>query len=469
MDDALRENKMGTMPVGRLLISMSLPMIVSMLVQALYNVVDSYFVGKISLEALTAVGQAFSAQNLMIGIATGTGVGVNALLSKSLGEKNPDRANRIAHNGVLLAGVGYLIMLLFGLFGCELYFDGMLRAASFDAGLDLAAVKASGIEYLRICTLLSVFVFFEIMFERLMQSTGRTIYSMFTQGAGALVNIALDPFFILGELPFGLHGLGLGAAGAAWATVLGQAVGCILGILLNHKFNPEIRLHLRGFRPDAKLIGSIYAIGVPSIIMVAVGSVMYYAMNIILMGVSAYGASIFGVYFKLQSFVFMPLFGMNNGVIPIIAYNYGAGNRRRMLKTVKLALLVALGFMGLGLVLMQTIPGALLSLFIKEKAVVALGCTALRIISLSFLFAGICIVFSSVFQALGKGSYSMFVSIARQLLVLVPVAYLLALAGDLNLIWWSYPIAEIASVTVSFCLFARLYKKIISRIPLGAE
>ena len=226
MDEALRENKMGTMPVGRLLISVSLPMVISMLVQALYNIVDSFFIGKISLEALTAVGQAYSAQTLIIGIATGTAVGVNALLSKSLGEKDPDRANHIAHNGVFLAGVGYLVILLFGLFGCELYFDGMMTTAALDAGLDLAAVKANGVTYLRICTLLSLFVFFEIMFERLMQSTGRTVYSMLTQGTGAVVNIVLDPFFILEELPFGLHGLGLGAAGAAWATVIGQAVGC---------------------------------------------------------------------------------------------------------------------------------------------------------------------------------------------------------------------------------------------------
>lgn len=466
--DLQKENKMGTMPVGRLLISMSLPMIVSMLVQALYNVVDSYFVGMVSLEALTAVGQAFSAQNLMIGIATGTGVGVNALLSKSLGEKDPVRANRIAENGVLLALVGYVVILVFGLFGCNLYFDGILSSAELDAGLDLAAVKESGIAYLRICTILSLFVFIEIMFERLMQSTGKTIYTMYTQGVGAIFNIVFDPIFILDELPFGLRGLGLGAAGAAWATVLGQAVACGLAILLNRKFNTEIRLQVRKFRPDLSIIKSIYAIGVPSIIMVAVGSVMYYAMNIILMGVSAFGASIFGVYFKLQSFVFMPLFGMNNGVIPIIAYNYGAGNRRRMMKTVKLAACVALGFMLLGLLLMQFVPDVLLSLFIKEAAVVDLGCTALRIISTSFLFAGVCIVLGSVFQALGRGSYSMLVSIARQLLVLVPVAYLLAQSGDLNRIWWSYPIAELASLTVTLLLFARIYRQIIAGIPEGA-
>ena len=307
------------------------------------------------------------------------------------------------------------------------------------------------------------------MFERLMQSTGKTIYTMYTQGVGAIFNIVFDPIFILEELPFGLRGLGLGAAGAAWATVLGQAVACVLAILLNHRFNTEIRLKVREFRPDFAIIKNIYAIGVPSIIMVAVGSVMYYAMNIILMGVSAFGASIFGVYFKLQSFVFMPLFGMNNGVIPIIAYNYGAGNRRRMMKTVKLAACVALGFMLLGLLLMQLIPDVLLSLFIKEAAVVELGCTALRIISTSFLFAGVCIVLGSVFQALGRGSYSMLVSIARQLLVLVPVAYLLARSGDLNLIWWSYPIAEVVSLTVTLLLFARIYRQIIAKIPEGAE
>lgn len=464
-----QENKMGTMPVGKLLISMSLPMILSMLVQALYNVVDSYFVGMVSLEALTAVGQAFSAQNLMIGIATGTGVGMNALLSKALGEKNRARANKIAENGVMLAFVGYAVILLFGLFGCNLYFDGILSAAELDAELDLVAVKESGVAYLRICTLLSLFVFLEIMFERLMQSTGKTIYTMYTHGAGAIINIIFDPIFILDELPFGLRGLGMGAAGAAWATVLGQAVACALSVFLNHRFNTELRLRVRGFRPDGAVIKNIYAIGVPSIIMVAVGSVMYYAMNIILIHVSAFGTSIFGVYFKLQSFVFMPLFGMNNGIIPIIAYNYGAGNRRRLIKTVKLATCVALGFMLVGLLLMQCIPDVLLSLFIKEEAVVVLGCTALRIISLSFLFAGVCIVLGSVFQALGKGTYSMLVSIARQLLVLIPVAWLLAQSGNLNLIWLSYPIAEIASLGVTVFLFMRIRKTIIAKIPEGTE
>lgn len=457
------------MPPGRLLLSMSLPMIISMLVQALYNVVDSYFVAMTGLEALTAVSQAFSAQNLMIGIATGTAVGVNALLSKALGEGNPKLANKVAHNGVLLAFAGYFVILLFGLFGTEIYFDGILSTADLESGLDITSIKESGIAYLRICMVYSVFVFVQIMFERLMQSTGRTIYTMYTQGVGAIINIVLDPLFILEELPwFGIRGLGLGAAGAACATVIGQAAACILAVLFNAKYNTDIRLHARGFKPDLRIIGGIYAIGVPSIIMVAIGSVMYYLMNIILMGVSGYGASIFGVYFKLQSFVFMPLFGMNNGVIPIIAYNFGAGRRRRMIQTTKFAMLYAFCFMAAGILLMQLIPDVLLRLFIDDETVIALGCTALRIISLSFIFAGFCIVIGSVFQALGHGFYSMLVSIARQLLVLIPVAFLLSRSGDLNRIWWAFPIAEIASVTVSVLLYIRLYRKTIRHIPLGS-
>ena len=466
--DLQKENKMGTMPPGRLLLSMSLPMILSMLVQALYNVVDSYFVAMTGLEALTAVSQAFSAQNLIIGIATGTAVGVNALLSKALGEKNFNRVNKIAHNGVLLAFLGYFAILLFGLFGTEAYFNGILSTAELESGLNIASVKESGIAYLEICSIGSVFIFVQIMFERLMQSTGRTIYTMYAQGIGALMNIMLDPLFILDELPFfGIRGFGLGATGAALATVIGQAAGCVLAILLNTKYNADIRLTLRNLKPDWKIIGGIYAIGVPSIIMVSIGSVMYYLMNIILMGVSSYSASIFGVYFKLQSFVFMPLFGMNNGVIPIIAYNFGAKRRRRMIQTTKFAMLYAFGFMAVGTLLMQLIPNVLLQLFIDDSAVVALGCTALRIISLSFALAGFGIVISSVFQALGHGFYSMLVSIVRQLLVLIPTAYLLSLSGNLDLIWWSFPIAEIASATVSALLYIRLYKKTIRHIPLG--
>lgn len=465
------QNKMGVMPVGKLLITMSLPMILSMLVQALYNIVDSYFVSQVSIESLTAVSQAFSAQSLMIGIATGTAVGGGALFSRALGEKDLSRADKVAHNTVFLALCGFAVILLFGLFGAGIYYDGILSAAALDDGLDLALVKSEGAAYLKICTRLSLFVFIQIIFERLMQSTGRTHFTLFTQGIGAVCNIILDPIFILPRVPLlGIPGLDLGAAGAAYATVAGQAVAATLAVFFNQKCNPEARIRFRAiFRPDRKTVGAIYAIGVPSIIMISIGSVMYYLMNMILMRVSSFGASIFGVYFKLQSFVFMPLFGMNNGVIPIVAYNYGARNRRRMLKTVKLALCFATAVMALGTGVLLLFPRGLLSLFIADGAVIARGVIALRVICLSFLFAGVCIALGSVFQALGYGTYSMFVSIARQLVVLLPVAFLLSLAGDLDLIWWAFPIAEVASLSVTLFLYARLYRKVISKIPPAGD
>ncbi len=468
MSKQLQENKMGTMPVPRLVATMSLPIILSMVVQALYNVVDSYFVAQVSREALTAVGQAFSAQNLMIGIATGTGVGVNALLSRALGEKNPQKANRIAGNGLLLALVGYLIVLLFGLLGTDLYFRGILSSANLDGGLDLEAVRQAGNDYLQICTIFSFGLFGQILFERLIQATGRAVFTLYSQGVGALINILLDPIFILEDISFlPFSGFGMGAKGAAIATVIGQIVAMILGFILNQKFNREIRFSLSSLRPDLKIIGNIYSIGIPSIIMVAVGSVMYYLINMIVMTVSSVGSTLFGVYFKLQSFVFMPLFGINNGVIPIMGYNFGAGNRRRLEHTVRTALLFACFFMGTGLFLMQWVPDLLIGLFESDPTVIALGCTALRIISLSFLFAGFSVILSAVFQALGKGVYSMFVSIARQLLVLVPVAWFLSRAGQLDLIWWAFPIAEVISLAVSLGCFLQLRKRIISKIPLG--
>lgn len=461
------QNKMGVMPVGRLLVTMSLPMILSMLVQALYNIVDSYYVSMVSIESLTAVSQAFSAQNLMIGIATGTAVGVGALFSRALGEKNNARAQKVAHNGVFLALCGFAVIFLLGLFGTTIYYDGILIAADLEDGLDLAVVRSEGAAYLKICMLLSLFVFMQIMFERLLQSTGRTYFTLFTQGIGAICNILLDPIFILPRVPlFGFAGFGLGAAGAAYATVIGQCVAALSAVFCNQKFNPEARISLRSvFRPDGKTVREIYAIGIPSIIMVSIGSVMYYLMNIILMGVSGFGASIYGVYFKLQSFVFMPLFGMNNGVIPIVAFNYGAGNRRRMLRTVRLAAVFAVTVMLFGMAVLWIFPGQLLSLFMSEPSIISSGIVAMRVISLSFLFAGVCIALISVFQALGYGSYSMFVSIARQLIVLVPVAYLLSLSGRLDLIWWAYPIAEVASLIVTLFLYARLYRKVISKVP----
>lgn len=452
MDSPVKENKMGVMPMGRLILSMSVPMILSMLVQALYNVVDSVFVARYSQDALAALSYAYPAQNLMIGTATGTGVGVNALLSKSLGEKNFEKANKTAANGVLLAMFGFVLFFLFGLFFAEPFIAFQTKTPS---------IIAEGRTYLSIVTMLSFGIFGEIMFERLMQSTGKTIYTMFTQGIGAIVNIILDPIMI-----FGLLGCPqMGVAGAAYATVIGQIVAFILGIVFNHKCNPEVRLHAKNFKPDFGIIGRIYAVGIPSIIMVGIGSVMTTAMNKILNGFSDIAASVFGVYFKLQSFAFMPVFGLNNGVIPVIAYNYGAQKRKRMLHAVRLGCIIATCFMAVGILLMQCIPAELFALFDASEEMLAIGVPALRIISISFVFAGVCIALSSVFQALGKGIYSMCISFARQLVVLVPAAYLLSLSGNVNAVWWSYPIAEIASITVSLLFFRHVYKTIIAKIP----
>ncbi len=452
MDSPAKENKMGVMPMGRLILSMSVPMILSMLVQALYNVVDSVFVARYSQDALAALSYSFPAQNLMIGTATGTGVGVNALLSKSLGEKNFDKANKTAANGILLAMFGSVLFFLFGLFFAEPFITFQTKTPS---------IIAEGRTYLSIVTMLSFGIFGEIMFERLMQSTGKTIYTMFTQGIGAIINIILDPIMI-----FGLLGCPqMGVAGAAYATVIGQIVAFVLGIVFNHKYNPEVRLYAKNFKPDFGIIGRIYAVGIPSIIMVGIGSVMTTAMNKILNGFSDVAASVFGVYFKLQSFAFMPVFGLNNGVIPVIAYNYGAQKRKRMLHAVRLGCIIATCFMGIGLLLMQCIPAELFALFDAGEDMLAIGVPALRIISISFVFAGVCIALSSVFQALGKGIYSMYISFARQLVVLVPAAYLLSLSGNVNAVWWSFPIAEIASIAVSLLLFRHVYKTIIAKIP----
>lgn len=447
-----QENKMGTQPVGRLLISMSVPMILAMLVQAMYNVVDSIFVAHYSQSALAAVSYAFPAQNLLIGLATGIGVGMNSLLSRSLGEKNFKRVNQAAENGIFLALIGFVIFFIFGIL-----FSRTLIAFQTKT----VEIIDYGQSYLTICCCMSFGVFGEIIFERLMQSTGKTILTMITQGVGAIINIILDPIFIFGYLGFPKMGI----SGAALATVIGQIIAFIIAIVLNHKYNKEISLNLLRFRPDAHVIGRICAVGIPSVIMVGIGSVMTTAMNKILNGFSDLAASVFGVYFKLQSFVFMPIFGLNNGVIPIIAYNYGAAKRKRLMTALKYACVIAVGFMGIGLALMQLIPDQMLLLFDATPEMLSIGRVALRTISLSFIFAGFCIVIGAAFQALGYGTYSMFVSIARQLVVLIPVAYFFALTGNVNMVWYAFPIAEVMSVIVSVGLFIRIYKKIISKLP----
>lgn len=448
----MSENKMGVMPVGKLLITMSLPMIISMLVQAAYNIIDSIFVAAINEDALTALSLAFPVQNLLIGVATGTGVGVNALLSKALGEKNYEKVNQIASNGVFLAFVGYFLFLIFGIFGSRFFFT---------IQTDNPQIIEYGTSYISICSICSLFVFIQIIFERLMQSTGRTLYSMFTQGAGAIVNIILDPILI-----FGLFGLPrLEVTGAALATVIGQLVSAIMGVVLNTKFNPDVKVKRKGFKPSIKIIGKIYAIGFPSIVMVGIGSVMNFGLNKILIAFSTTATAVLGVYYKIQSFAFMPLFGMNNGVIPIVAFNYGAGKRSRLLRCVKFSVILAESILFVAILVFQFLPVQLLTAFNASEHMISMGIHAFRIISLSYAFAGICIALGAVFQALGKSVLSMTVSICRQLVVLLPAAWLLSLSGNVNLVWWAFPIAEIASLTVSLISFIYLYKKIIKKIP----
>lgn len=459
--EKIQENKMGTMPVPRLLITMALPMMVSMLVQALYNVVDSVFVSMLSENALTAVSLAFPVQNLMIGVATGTAVGVNALLSRHLGEGDRAAAERVAVNGVFLAGVGYLLFLVIGLLFSRLFFT---------VQTDIAEIVDNGADYLIVCCCASFGVFAQVIFERLMQATGKTIYTMFTQGLGAIINLILDPIFIFerGEGFLGMGVFGMGVTGAAVATVIGQIAAGVLAVVLNARFNDDIRLTFRRFRPDWRMIGRIYSIGVPSIIMVGIGSIMTFSMNKILIGFTETAAAVFGVYFKLQSFIFMPLFGLNNGVIPIVAFNYGARNRHRMMATVRLAMGLAFGFMVIGLLLLQILPETLLGFFNASEHMREIGVPALRTISLSYLFAGFCIVLGSVFQALGHGVMSMVVSMARQLLALIPAAYLLSLSGRLDLVWWAFPAAEVVSIIVSVLCFLRLWRQVIRPLPDGA-
>lgn len=446
-----QENKMGIMPITKLIITMSLPIMASMLVQALYNIVDSIFVAQVSENALTAVSMAFPIQNLMIAVGTGTGVGVNALLSRNLGAKNYERVNKIAENAVFLAIVSYVLFLLIGIFGAEAFFRSQT---------DIEEIISNGTAYIRICCCLSIGIFMQIFFERMLQATGKTIYSMVTQGVGAIINIILDPILIFGW--FGLPAMGV--EGAAYATVAGQIVAGILGIVLNHKVNKEIKIHLKGFKPDFAMIKQIYGIGIPSIIMASIGSVMNYGMNRILLGFTSTAAAVFGVYFKLQSFIFMPVFGLNNGVIPVIAYNYGAGNRERVVKSIKTSAVIALIIMSVGVLLFQFIPEVLLGFFDASETMLHIGVPALKIISLSFLFAAVGIACSSAFQALGYAVYSMIMSIIRQLVVILPVAYFISLKGDVRLVWWAFPIAETVAIIVCAFFMMHISKKVISKI-----
>lgn len=456
-----KENKMGTMPINKLVLSMSVPMMISMLVQALYNIVDSIFVARISDPAienlgeqmLTAVSLAFPMQTLMIAVGGGTVVGVNALLSKRLGEKNFEGANKIANNGIFLALCSSILFLLIGIF---------VSPTFIALQTDNPVIANGATVYLQIVQCASFGIFGQFIFERLLQSTGKTVLSMVTQGAGAIINLIFDPIFIFGVPVLNIPAMGI--AGAAIATVAGQIVAAALGLILNMKLNREIAINPIKYRPDKASIGAIYKIGVPSIIMQSIGSVLVVGMNNILLGFSETATAVFGVYFKLQSFIFMPVFGLNNGIVPIISYNFGARKRSRMMSTIKIGCIYAVAIMCVGIVVMQLIPDKLLLLFDASEQMINIGVPALRLICTSYLFAGFCITVGSVFQALGNGFYSMVVSVVRQLVVLLPVAYLLSLTGNLNLVWLSYPIAELASVMLSIFFLVRIYRKVIRRV-----
>ena len=442
----LQQNKMGVMPVGKLLVNMALPMIISMLVQALYNVVDSIYVSQISESAVTALSLAFPVQNMQIGFAVGIGVGVNSLLSKSLGQQNQEAANRTAGNGLILMLIATVIFMLFGIFGVRPYYEMQSTVRETVEG---------GIAYTQICCLFIVGSFMQILTERLLQATGRTVLTMITQATGAIVNILLDPILIFGW--FGLPAMGI--AGAAIATVIGQWIGAVMGIVFNIRFNPDVQFGRQFLKPDGRIIRGILTIGVPSIIMNGIGSVMNFGMNQILQGFSETATSVFGIYFKLQSFFFMPLFGLNGATISIIAFNYGARKPDRIMKTQKIASGTALVMMTLGLIVFQLFPDMLLSMFNPTEAFLEIGRGALRTISWSFPVAAICITLGATFQALGNGMYTTITALCRQMLVLLPVAYLMSLTGNIHNVWLSYPIAEVVSGTLTAYFFLRIYRQ----------
>jgi len=453
MAEIREENKMGTMPVGKLLVTMAVPMILSMLVQALYNIVDSIFVSRISQDALSAVSLAFSLQNLMIAVGAGTGVGINAFLSKSLGEKDFKMANKVANHTVYFWAISYAIFLIIGL---------TLTGAYFKSQTTDASIIGYGVDYMKTVLCCSFGLFGQMFSERLLTSTGRTVLSMAIQMTGAVINTILDPIMIFGY--FGCPVMGV--KGAAIATCIGQCIAATMGIILNLKYNKDIKLSFEYMKPEGFIFKRVYVVGIPSIVMGSIGSVMTYGLNKILIGFTKTAVAVFGSYFKLQSFIFMPIFGLNNGIIPILAYNYGARNRERILHTVRLALVFAITTMFIGCMAFEAIPEVLLGLFksndpAENAALIEIGVPALRIIALHFLLAGFCIVIGSTFQALGKATFSMVVSLMRQLVVLLPAAYFLSLTGELSKVWLAFPIAECMSLAVTVFFYRTKILKMI--------
>ncbi len=446
-----RENKMGTMPVAKLLITMSAPMMISMIVQACYNIVDSVFVSQLSENALNAVSLAFPLQQLMIAVCGGTAVGMNALLSQALGAKKFDRANRVVNTGIFLFGLSCLVFVVIGLLVSRPFF--MMQT-------DVEEIVEYGTDYATICLTFSVGIFGQFCFEKILQATGRTFLTMITHLVGAIINIILDPILIFGLLGFPR----LEVAGAAIATVAGQIVAAILAIIFNIKFNPEVHISTKLIRWDSKIVKDIYKIGLPSIIMQSIGSVMTFCLNKILIAFTTTATAVFGAYFKLQSFIFMPIFGLNNGMVPIVAYNYGAKNLKRIKKTVALSIAIAMSIMTLGLIAFELIPDVLLSFFNASEEMIKIGVPALRTIGIHFAFAGFCIIAGSVCQAIGNPAHSLIVSVCRQLLVLLPCAWLLAQTGRLELVWFAFPIAECVSLVLSAIFLSKTMRRAKQRI-----
>ena len=447
-----QENKMGVMPVNGLLLTMSGPMMISMLIQALYNVVDSMFVSYISESALTAVSLAYPMQNLMIAVATGTGVGINALLSRNLGEKNFPIVNRTAGNAIFLGLISYVVFALVGLFGSRIYFTVQVSDPE---------IIQMGQDYLSVILILSIGCFGQVLLSRLLQSTGKTFYSMVIQMVGAVLNIILDPIMIFGLLGFPA----MGVAGAALATVISQVVGTLMGLYYNLRKNPEIQFSLNQLRPSAPIIARIYSVGVPSILLQTVSSLLIFGLNQILVAFSETATAVYGVYFKLQGFAFLPIIGMNNGMVPIIAYNYGAKKPERILQTIKLAITYALIIMVVAVAVFQIFPTQLLGFFQASPEMLEIGVPALRILSLCFIIGGFTIVSSSVFQALGRGLLSMSISIFRQLVLVLPLAYFFSLTGKLEMVWWAFPVAEVLAGLLALYYLRRAYRRVI--LPLG--
>ena len=445
------ENKMGYMPLGKLLLTMSVPMMISMFVQSLYNIVDSIFVARISENALTAVSLAFPIQNLMFSVSIGTGVGINSLLSRRLGEKNYEEVDKVANNGILLALIGIVVFVIVGIF---------VPRPFFESQTDNTEIIEYGVTYIRICLIACAGVFGAITFERLLMSTGKTGLSMISQLTGTAFNLVFDPILIFGLLGFPAMGI----AGAAVATVLGQFAAMTVSFILNVRKNKEIHLSFKGLKPEGQIIGKIYAVGVPSIIVMSIGSILVYFLNIILGSFTTTAIAVYGVYFKLQSFVFMPVFGLNNGSVPIVGYNFGARNKQRVMKTIKLSCLAACSIMLVGVLVFELFPKQLLALFAASDEMLKIGVPALRIIAVHFPIAAFSIILSSVFQALGKGIQSMVISFVRQLIFLLPAVWLLSLTGNIDNIWWGFPIAEFLALAVCCILLKGTYDKEIKNL-----